>query len=197
MGHSFGGEASTFRTLKPLGRPRGGFQAVECSVVHWCSRLSEMESAGVALVEDLTATRDGTLWLRAEVARLSPKGHAVRHICVRRAPERFRQPRRKSGSTRRSSTTKPVGERPHPSRCRARAIDSHGAEAHWQCARCPSNGLFSDQLRTCNASVMVMSRLSTTYTRTSESYQWPLWGLPEGGRAAACQIPGYASRGLR
>ena len=79
----------------------------------------------------------------------------------------------------RQLTTKPVGERPPPSRSRARAIDSHRAEEHWQpeVARRPtwSNGLSSDQLRTCNANqigtfgfiVMAMSWLSTTYTRTS------------------------------
>ena len=39
--------------------------------MQWGSKLSKMESAGVALVVDPTASRDGTLWLRAEVARLS------------------------------------------------------------------------------------------------------------------------------
>ena len=155
MGHSFGGEARTFRTLKPLRRPRGGFQAVECSVVHWCSKLSKMESAGVALVEDLTATRDGALWLRAEVARLSPTGHAVRLTCDARQRDFANPAGNREAPGDQALTTNPVGERPPPSRSRARAIDSHRAEAHWQpeVARRPtwSTGLSSDQLRTCNA----------------------------------------------
>ena len=175
--------------------------------MQWGSKLSKMESAGVALVVDPTATRDGTLWLRAEVARLSPTGHAVRLTCDARQRDFANPAGNREAPGDQALTTKPVGERPPPSRSRARAIDSHRAEEHWhpEVARCPTwrNGLSSDQLRTCNATdsdirlhhhgdVTVVDHIHTHLPR------------PTGGHskvclraAAACQIPGYANRGLR
>ncbi len=133
--------------------------------MQWGSKLSKMESAGVALV-DPTATRDGTLWLRAEVARLSQQDMQCA-LPVMRAREISPTPPEigKHQEIKRQLTTKPVGERPPPSRSRARAIDSHRAEEHWQpeVARRPtwSNGLSNDQLRTCNANQLVHSASSS------------------------------------